>query len=65
MTLQLEEDPATKPNSLVDWRTLYLDYLIRNVLPMDKIEARRLARSAKSFVLVKGKLYKRSHTGIL
>ena len=32
---------------------------------MDKTEARQLARRAKSFVLVEGELYKRSHTGIL
>ena len=32
---------------------------------MDKIEARRLTHRAKSFVLVEGELYKRSHTGIL
>ena len=35
------------------------------MLPMDKMEARRLAHRAKSFVLVEGELYKRSHTGIL
>ena len=29
------------------------------------MEARRLARRAKSFVLVEGELYKRSHIGIL
>ena len=34
------------------------------MLPTDKMEARRLARHAKSFVLVEGELYKRSHTGI-
>ena len=32
---------------------------------MDKMEARRLARHAKSFVLIEGELYRRSHTGIL
>ena len=32
---------------------------------MDKMEARWLARHAKSFVLVESELYKRSHTGIL
>ena len=37
---------------------LYLDYLLRDVLLMDKMEARWLARRAKSFVLVEGKLYK-------
>ena len=63
--MELEEDPATEPNPLVDWRTLYLDYLLYDTLPTGKTEARRLARRAKSFVLVEGELYKRSHTGIL
>ena len=44
---------------------LYIDYLLHDALPADKTEARRLARRAKSFVLVEGKLYKRSHTWIL
>ena len=63
--MELEEDPATEPNPLDDWRTLYLDYPLRDTLPMDKTEPRRLARRAKSFVLVEGELYKRSHTGIM
>ena len=44
---------------------LYLDYLLHDILPADKTEARRLARRVKSFVLVEGELYKRSHTRIL
>ena len=56
--MELEEDPATEPDPLDDWRTLYLDYLLRDTLPTDKIEARRLAHRAMSFVLVEGKLYK-------
>ena len=44
---------------------LYLDYLLRDTLPADKMEARRLVCRAKSFVLVKGELYKWSHTEIL
>ena len=32
---------------------------------MDKTEAQRLARRAKSFVVIEGELYRRSHTGIL
>ena len=63
--MELEEDPATEPDPLDDWRTLYLDYLLRDTLPTDKTEARRLARRAKSFVLVESELYKQSHTGIL
>ena len=63
--MELEEDPAIEPKPLVDWRMLYLDYLLCNALPMDKTEARRLTRHAKSFVLMEDELYKRSHTGIL
>ena len=63
--MELEEDPATEPDPPVDWRMLYLDYLLRDVLLTDKTKARWLACRSKSFVLVEGELYKRSHTGIL
>ena len=63
--MELDEDPATKPDPLADWRMPYLDYLLHEVLPTDKTEARWLARRAKSFVLIEGELYRRSHTGIL
>ena len=63
--MELDEDPAIEPDPLTDWRTPYLDYLLREALQMDKMEAQRLACCTKSFVLVEGKLYKRSHTGIL
>ena len=56
--MELEEDPAIEPDPLDEWRTLYLDYLLRDTLPTDKMEARWLARRAKSFVLVEGELYK-------
>ena len=63
--MELEEDLAAEPNLPNDWRMLYLDYLHHDTLPTDKTEARWLARRAKSFVLVEGKLCKLSHTGIL
>ena len=63
--IELEEDLARELEPLVDWRVHYLDYLLRDTLPMDKTEARWLACRAKSFVLVEGELYKWSHTGIL
>ena len=37
---EFEEDPAIEPNPLVDWRTLYLDYLLHDTLSTDKTEAR-------------------------
>ena len=43
----------------------YLNYLLREVLSMDKMEARWLMHRTKSFVLIEGKLYKRSHARIL
>ena len=63
--MELDKDPTMKPDPLVDWRMPYLDYLLCGMLPMDKMEAQRLAHHAKSFILIEGKLYKRSHIGIL
>jgi ribonuclease HI len=54
------EQNGVMPN--LNWQTPYLEYLLRGELPLDKAEARRLARRAKSIVLLgdeKG-LYHRS-----
>jgi hypothetical protein len=60
-----EERNGVPPNR--DWQTLYLQYLHRGELPLDRAEARRLARRAKSFVLLgDGKeFYHRCPSGIL
>jgi ribonuclease HI len=60
-----EERSGVTPNQ--NWQTPYLQYLHRGELPLDRAEARRLARRAKSFVLLgDGKeLYHRSPSGIL
>jgi hypothetical protein len=60
-----EEQNGVTPNR--NWQTPYLQYLHRGELPLDRAEARRLARCAKSFVLLgDGKeLYHRSPSGIL
>ena len=63
--MELEEGPAIELEPLVDWRVLYLDYLLHDTLPTNRIEAQWLACRAKSFVLMEGELYKRSHTRIL
>jgi hypothetical protein len=48
-----------------DWQIPYLACVILGVLPLDQTQARRLARRAKSFVLLDGELYKCSTSGIL
>jgi ribonuclease HI len=50
-----------------NWQTRLLQYLLRGELPLDKAEARRLARRAKSFVLLgdEKELYHRNPSGIL
>jgi ribonuclease HI len=60
-----EERNGVPPNR--NWQTPYLQYLHRGELPLDRAEARRLARRAKSFVLLGGgkELYHRSPSGIL
>ena len=39
--------------------------MIRGILPSDHAQARRLARWAKSFVLIDDELYNRSPSGVL
>jgi ribonuclease HI len=60
-----EERSGVTPNR--NWQTPYLQYLHRGDLPLDRAEARRLARRAKSFVLLgdEKELYHRSPSGIL
>jgi transposase InsO family protein len=59
------EQHGVTPN--LNWQTPYLEYLLRGELPLDKADARRLARRAKSFVLLgdEKELYHRSPSGIL
>jgi hypothetical protein len=60
-----EERSEVTPNQ--NWQSPYLQYLHRGELPLDRAKARRLARCAKSFVLLgDGKeLYHCSPSGIL
>jgi hypothetical protein len=60
-----EERNGVTPNR--NWRTPYLQYLHREELPLDRAKARRLARRARSFVLLgdEKELYHRSPSGIL
>jgi hypothetical protein len=65
-TLRVEgEQSGVTPDQ--NWQTPYLQYLHRGELPSDRVEARRMARRAKSFVLLgdEKELYHRSPSGIL
>jgi hypothetical protein len=65
-TLHVEgEQSGVTPDQ--NWQTPYLQYLHRGELSLDRAEARRVARRAKSFVLLgdERELYHRSPSGIL
>jgi hypothetical protein len=47
------------------WMQPYLAYMINKTLPEHTVEARRIIRRSKAFVVLQGKLYKKSITGIL
>jgi hypothetical protein len=64
----MQVEGSTPPANLEpDWRIPYLDHLTRGDLPSDKIEARQIARWAKSFVIFgdSRELYHRSPTSVL
>jgi hypothetical protein len=64
----MQKEGSTLPADLEpDWRIPYLDCLTRGELPLDKTEARWIARRAKTFVIYSDdkELYRRSPTGIL
>jgi hypothetical protein len=47
------------------WIQPYLAHMINKTLPEDTVEARRIIRRSKAFVVLQGKLYKKSITGVL
>jgi hypothetical protein len=47
------------------WMQPYLGYMMNKTLPEDIVEAHRIIRRSKAFVLLQGKLYKKSITGML
>ena len=58
--MQIDEAPHSQ-----DWRDQYLDWINRGVLPSDRAQARRVARRAKSFIVINRELYKCSPSGVL
>ena len=62
--------PAAEPSVEVFlvgpiWTKPFLAYMLRQELPEDIVEARRITRRAKAFTIINGELYKRSISGIL
>jgi hypothetical protein len=49
----------------VTWMQPYLAYMLNKTLPEDVVETRNIVRCSKAFVVVQGKLYKKSISGIL
>jgi hypothetical protein len=47
------------------WMQPHLAYMMNKTLPKDTVEARRIIRRSKAFVVLQGKLYKKSITGVL
>ncbi|KAM0870827.1 hypothetical protein ACQ4PT_039776 [Festuca glaucescens] len=68
--IDITEPPA--PDSVLDavttdagdWSEPYMNYLERQILPMDEAEVRMIVRRCKSFTIINKELYKRSVTGI-
>jgi hypothetical protein len=60
------EEERNRATPVSDWQAPYLQYLLQGELPLDKADARRLARCAKTFVLMgeKKELYHRSPSGV-
>jgi ribonuclease HI len=60
---------TTKPEEVMmieeTWMQPYLAYMVNKTLPEDTIEARRIIRRSKAFVVLQRKLYKKSITGVL
>jgi ribonuclease HI len=46
------------------WMQPYLAYMINKTLPKDTVEAKRIIRRSKAFVVLQGKLYKKSITSV-
>jgi ribonuclease HI len=51
--------------SVGDWRDKHITWMDRKELPSNRLEARPIARMAKSFTLIDGELYKRATSGVL
>jgi hypothetical protein len=62
-------ESTTEPEDVmmveVTWMQPYLAYMINKTLPENVVEARMIVRRSKAFIMVQGKLYKKSITRVL
>jgi hypothetical protein len=58
------DESAPEPEEVMmieeTWMQPYLAYMINKKLPEDTVEAKRITRRSKAFVVLQGKLYKRA-----
>jgi hypothetical protein len=59
-----EEEPEEVLLVEPTWTHPHLAYMLRQELPEDETEPRRIVRRAKSYTIINGELYKRSISGI-
>jgi hypothetical protein len=63
------DESAPEPEEVMmieeSWMQPYLAYMINKQLPEDIVEAKRITRRSKAFVVLQGKLYRKSITGVL
>jgi hypothetical protein len=62
--MEIDEPPEVNLED-PDWSFPILEWLVEGKLPPDQMEARRIARRAKAFVLIDDELYKRGAADIL
>jgi hypothetical protein len=64
-----EKTSAIEPEEVMmieeTWMQPYLAYMINKTLPEDTVEAKRIIRRSKAFVVLQEKLYKKSISGVL
>jgi hypothetical protein len=62
-------ESIAKPEEVImieeTWMQPYLAYMMNKTLPEDTVEARRIIRRSKAFIILQGKLYKKSITSVL
>jgi ribonuclease HI len=64
-----EKISAAEPEEVMmieeTWMQPYLAYMINKTLPKDTVEAKKIIRRSKAFVVLQEKLYKKSISGVL